>query len=191
MPAPETQRLNVLLAAYADFAEFQILPCLYLLRERATVVTAGPDRNPLRSECGLTVVPQAGWDELHEPSFALVLVPGAPDMQAACEAPRLHALLQRCAARGALFGATSGGALVLHFAGLLAGRDYTTSITAEGRATLGLDAARYREVPVVADGNLVTAKGYAALDFAIAVARRLGVEADVRGRIDYLRGAKP
>lgn len=180
-PAP----LQVLVAGHPGFADFQVLPCLYLLRNHATVTVAGSDRRPVLTECGLSVVPDASWDELEAPSFALVLVPGALDMQPACEAKELLALLQRCAARGAVFGATSGGALVLHFAGLLAGHDYTTSIPREGRDELGLDGGRYRETMVVSDGPLVTAKGYATLQFGIAVAQRLGV--DVSARVEYLR----
>ena len=107
-------------------------------------------------------------------------------MRGACESPALLSLLRRCAARGAVIGATSGGALVLHFAGLLAGHDYTTSIPSEGRNELGLDAARYREQAVVVDRNLITAHGWATLPFGIAAAERLGV--DVGKRATYLRG---
>src|SRR5215831_20408144 len=101
---------RVLIAAHTGFAEFQILPCLQLLREHVDVITAGPDRNAVHTECGLNVVPDTSWDELEAPSFSLVLVAGALDMRGACESPRLLALLQRCAARGAIIGATSGGA---------------------------------------------------------------------------------
>jgi len=177
---------RVLIAAHTGFAEFQILPCLQLLREHVDVITAGPDRNAVHTECGLNVVPDTSWDELEAPSFSLVLVAGALDMRGACESPRLLALLQRCAARGAIIGATSGGALVLHFAGLLAGHDYTTSIPPEGRAALGLDATRYRETAVVTDGNLITAHGWATLPFGLAAADRLGL--DVAKRAMYLRG---
>jgi hypothetical protein len=47
---------RVLIAAYPEFAEFQILPFLYLLRDHVDVITAGPDRDVLRTECGLNVV---------------------------------------------------------------------------------------------------------------------------------------
>jgi|SoiMethySBSTD1v2_1073268.scaffolds.fasta_scaffold2594332_2 hypothetical protein len=40
----EPPRLQVLVAAFPGFAEFQILPCLFLLAKHATVVVAGPDR---------------------------------------------------------------------------------------------------------------------------------------------------
>lgn len=184
-PMDADQRRPVLVVVYPNFADFQLLPCLFLLRDHALITTAGAYRSPVKSECELTTLPDTTWDELLSPEFALVLVPGAPDMRAACESPRLLALLQRCAANGAVIGATSGGALVLHFAGLLKGHSYTTSVAREGCRELGLDMTRYRDAPVVTDRELVTAKGYAALEFGEAVARRLGL--DVTRRIDYLR----
>jgi 4-methyl-5(b-hydroxyethyl)-thiazole monophosphate biosynthesis len=183
-------RLPVLVAAYPSFAEFQVTPALYVLRDHIEVTVAGPDRSPLRSECGLRVLPDAAWQELDAPAFALAIVPGAPDMRFACESAGLLDLLRRCAAGGAVIGALSGGPLVLHYAGLLAGRDYTTSIRPRDRATIGLDPARYRESDVVGDGPVVTAKGHAALAFAVAVTRLLGIEVP-QGRVDYLRGVHP
>lgn len=189
MTGDAAPRPPVLVAAHTGFAEFQILPCLALLRGHVRVVTAGPTRGPIATECGLRVVADLAWDELPAPSFVAVLIAGALDMRSACESPALLALLRRCAEGGAVIGATSGGALVLHFAGLLAGHDFATSIPREGCAELGLEMTRYRDGPVVADRALVTAKGYATVEFGLAIAQRLGF--DVAQRAAYLRGTKP
>jgi protein deglycase len=63
--------------------------------------------------------------------------------------------------------------------GLLDERKYTTGLTADQRKFLGtFNEDNYLDSPVVIDGNLITAKGPAFVDFAIKYGELLNLNFD-------------
>lgn len=167
---------RALLLVYPGFAELQVAPALDLLRGEVEVVVAAPARGAVRSEGGLAVLPEATWEELAGQPFAAVLVPGAIDLKAAYHHAALPALLAAAASGAEVVGAICGGPMLLHSAGLLDGRRYTTNFSAEQRALLGAPEGSYVDDELVVDGRLITARGHAHGRFGLAVAEALGID---------------
>lgn len=185
-----SDRRRVLLLVYPGFAELQVAAALDLLRERAALTVAAQRREPVRSEGGLAVMADATWGEVRGQRFDAVLVPGAVDLREAWQDDTLAALLAEAAQAATVVGAICGGPVLLHRAGLLAGRRWTTNFNAAQRASLGVPEAGWVDVDLVRDGPFVTARGHAHGRFALAVAEALGIDAAPLRRY-VLQGAEP
>ena len=129
------------------------------------VRTVGLTRAPVRSMGGVTMTPDLTLDELRAEDSAMLILPGGTvwdgeGIPAAVEKAR--ALLAAGVPVAAICGATAG----LAGAGLLDDRDHTSNAAEYLQATGYKGGARYKQVPAVTDGNLVTASSIAALEFA-------------------------
>lgn len=169
------QTMRVLLCIYPQFAELQVAPALDLLRGHADLTVAAATRDPVPSEGGLSVLPNAAWPELRGARFDALVLPGAVDLKQAWEDTTLHDALRDLAPRTRVIAAICGGPMVLHAAGLLRGRRYTTNFTAEQREFLGVSGAEFVDDDVVIDRDLITARGHAHGRFGLALAEALGI----------------
>ncbi|HTZ34917.1 MAG TPA: DJ-1/PfpI family protein [Stellaceae bacterium] len=133
----------------------------------AETLLVGKTRDPVRSEFGLTVLPNATLDDCGP--LDLVMVPGGVGMNPLLEDAAVLAFLRRQAAGARYVVGICTGSLVLGAAGLLRGRRASTHWTAhEFLARFGAIPVRER---VVVDGNVFTGGGVTAgIDVALAVA---------------------
>jgi len=123
-------------------------------------------REPVRSDHGLCLLPNATFDETG--ALDLVCVPGGPGVAALLEDEQTLAFLRRIAASARYVTSVCTGALVLGAAGLLRGRRATTHwMSRELLAPFGATPVEQR---VVRDGNVITGGGVTAgIDFALTV----------------------
>jgi len=133
--------------------------------EDRVVLVAGR-REPVRCHKGLRVVPDCVYADA--PPLDVVLLPGGMGSRAEMGNPVLLDWLRKTAPRCRWVTSVCTGALILHAAGLLAGRKATTHWSAVpmlrdlGGVTV-LERTRY-----VRDGNVVTAAGVSAgIDMAL------------------------
>ncbi|EYF01047.1 type 1 glutamine amidotransferase family protein [Chondromyces apiculatus] len=129
------------------------------------VRTVGLTRAPVRSMGGVTMTPDLTLDEVRAEDSAMLILPGGAvwdgeGIPAAVEKAR--ALLAAGVPVAAICGATAG----LAREGLLDDRDHTSNAAEYLQATGYKGGARYKQVPAVSDGNLVTASSIGALEFA-------------------------
>ncbi len=131
------------------------------------------DLEPVRSEHGLTILPQATLAQC--PPLDLVLVPGGTGVNPLLEDAEVLAFLRRRAAEARYVVGICTGSLVLGAAGLLQGRRAGTHwMSRDLLRAFGAEPVAER---VVVDGNLYTGGGVTAgIDVALTVA------ADIAGR---------
>ena len=127
-------------------------------------------RDPVRSEWGLTIVPDATFADA--PELDLLCVPGGWGIDAHLGDDELLGFLRTRAERARYITSVCSGALLLGAAGLLRGYRATTHwLSLDMLSLLGAEPVRQR---VVRDGNRFTGAGVTAgIDFGLAVAAEL------------------
>ena len=121
---------------------------------------------------GMRIVPDMAAADLHPADSAMLIIPGgfAWDGDGVPEAvEKAREFLAAGVPVAAICGATSG----LARAGLLDDVAHTSNAAEYLQATGYGGAARYRDEPAVADGNVITAPGTAPLEFAREIFRKL------------------
>ena len=168
---------RVLCLLFPGFEEIETIAPVDLLRRAGVeVVMASLNGEQLvTGRCQITVQADATLDDVADQAFDLLLIPGGPGIKAVREDGRAARLAQAYARAGKPVAAICAAPTVLHDAGLLAGRRFTShaGVLAE------LPASQLQE-RVVEDGNLVTSRGAAtSVEFGLALVRRLCGDAAV------------
>jgi transcriptional regulator GlxA family with amidase domain len=143
---------------------------------RTVVVAAG--REPVPTDIGVQVAPDATFDEVPHP--AILVVPGGalPTIRAMSD-PGVRTYVRTAAASAELVTSVCTGSLILAAVGLLEGRDATTNWFYSGiLRNLG---ATYHQQRWVETDNLIMSAGVSAgVDMALHLAARLTDEATAR-----------
>ena len=139
----------------------------------AQQLLVGKTREPVRSESGLMLLPDATYADC--PKLDMICVPGGPGMNALLTDADTLDFLRRVAAKARYVTAVCTGSLVLGAAGLLKGRRAATHWAAmEFLPSFGATAVDER---VVVDGNVITGGGVTAgIDFGLRVVAEVGGE---------------
>ena len=171
--------LFVLIQEYADWEFALLAPGLRrgfgVWEPRYEVRTVAADEGPVRSIGGVRCLPDYTFETIPDDYAALVLVGGMNWWGE--EARRVVPVVEQAQARQIVVGAICDASAFLGAHGFLNDVDHTSN----GLAYRG--AARYRNVPSVRDGNLVTANGVGFVDFtcnmlsALKAARQEEIEA--------------
>jgi transcriptional regulator GlxA family with amidase domain len=159
----------------------------HVMRSEDRVVSIAQTIRPIRAAKGLTFVPACSFETA--PVLDVLVVPGGIGTRAEARNPALIAWIRTVASRCRWVTSVCTGTLLLHEAGLVAGKRVTThwsfveTLRARGNVTV-LDDRRY-----VQDGNVVTAAGVSAgIDMALWLVGELhgeDVRRDVRRYIQY------
>ncbi len=167
---------RVLLLLAEGFEEIETLAPVDLLRRAGVeVVTASVAPGiHVTGRSGVTIHADAGLESVAAEGFDLLVIPGGPGVKVLRADGRAAALARQFVEAGKTVGAICAAPMVLHDAGLLAGRRFTAHDSVWGELPDALGAEK-----VVEDGPLITSRGAGtAVDFGLAlVARLCGQEA--------------
>jgi cyclohexyl-isocyanide hydratase len=160
--------LNIGFVIFADLTQLDFTAPLQVFHRLpgATTHIVAKSRDPVPSDCGLSMLPTATFHDC--PPLDLICVPGGAGVARAMLDRETIEFVQRQAVGARYVTSVCTGAFVLGMAGLLQGRRATThwaytDLLARVGATF--DPAR-----VVWDGNVVTAGGVTSgIDFALRV----------------------
>jgi cyclohexyl-isocyanide hydratase len=137
-------------------------------RTRVHLIAASLD--PVRSESGLTIIPDTEFDSA--PPLDVLFIPGGPGQQRVMEDERLISFLRQRGREAQYTTAVCTGSLLLGAAGLLWGYRATTHwLSLELLALFGAEPVPER---VVVDRDRITGAGITAgVDFGLVVAAKL------------------
>ena len=143
---------------------------------RYQVRLCGLTRDPITTMGGLRLVPDITIDEIEDDSKSLLILPGGMTWLEPMHDPVL-AKVRKLLDTGMIVGAICGATMALANAGMLDNRPHTSNdLGALKQFCPGYSGEKYYlSEPAVTDGNLITASGFASVDFAYAVMKKLGV----------------
>jgi cyclohexyl-isocyanide hydratase len=186
-PTPSPADVNVGLVLFPDLTQLDLTgPYEVFARlPRTAVHLVAATRQPVRSERGLTITPDAAFDQV--PPLDVVCVPGGVGVNAMMEDDALLRFLQVQAQGARYVTSVCTGALLLGAAGLLRGYRATTHwLSLDLLPLFGVDAVDQR---VVIDRNRITGGGVTAgIDFGLVVASELfgrAVAEEIQLMIEY------
>lgn len=173
---------------YNQFCNFEIAPALELLAIAQKPITIfAKTLSSVRSEEGLTVLPEKTIDELSLEEYDSLLLPGAMDIREAIEDDAILAFIKQF--DGMPIGAISIAPLLLLKAGLLDGKPFMAGVnpdelaeegyTSEDLAHMkGWDECVKNPVPegYIRSGNIVTSVSYGFIRWAMAFGEMLGIK---------------
>lgn len=188
--------MRALCYIYDNMADFEVTLLLHRLHQAGCQVqTAGDAPGQVTAQSGMHYVPDMTLKDAAEQALPdALLIPGGPinpQQNGVCP------LIRRMDAAGHLVAAICFAPQFLARAGVLGERSYTTSCSHEKMAQLGISdffpRALEQDARVVEDGHILTAKGYAFVDFAEKVCRYLQVadEETLQGWFAPVRGDAP
>jgi putative intracellular protease/amidase len=167
-------KTKVLVLFYPDCIEFEaILAAQVLHGENLTIDVATPDGTDYHGPSGIALRATHSYANVHPEEYLVVIVPGG-DTESVLENETLVGILKAANNSGATFGAICGGPLLLARAGVLKGRHFTHGYGANSTLPYWKDGI-YEDQLTVVDGNIVTAKPQAYIDFAIEVLYAAGL----------------
>ena len=170
----EKVKTKALVIFYPDCIEFEAILAAQVLRgENLTIDVATPDGADYMGPCGMVLRATHSYAEVHPEEYRVVIVPGG-DTETVLDNNTLIGILRAANDAGATFGAICAGPLLLARAGLLKGRRFTHGYGADSKLA-DWEGGSYTDEWVVVDGNIVTAKPQAYIDFAVDVLYAAGL----------------
>lgn len=170
---------KVLCYIYPEMADFEVSLLLHQLRKAGgrEIVAVSEGLEEVTAQSGLRYLPDRRIAEIQDlEGIEALLIPGGPicnEQNAICP------LARRMLESGKLVAAVCFGPQFLGRAGMLDRYRYTTSCSVGEIRRLGcadpFNRANFVHRRTVADRNLITAQGYAFVDFAMEVCRYLAV----------------
>lgn len=173
---------------YNQFCNFEIAPALEMLAMAQKPITIfAKTLSPVRSEEGLTALPEKTIDELKLEEYDSLLLPGAMDIQEAIEDNAILDFIKQF--DGMPIGAISIAPLLLLKAGLLDGKPFMAGVNPEDLAEEGYtseDLALMKgwndsiKNPVpegyIRSGNIVTSVSYNFVRWTLAFGEMVGIK---------------
>lgn len=175
---------------YEGFCNFELSVALEMLAMAGKPITVfAVEKNVVRSEEGLRVVPEKCIAELDIEEYDSLLLTGAADIAEAVNNPSVIDFVKAFGERHCIIGAISIAPLLLVKAGLLAGKRFMAGATKaevieEGfpeedlRHMVGWDDAVLHPIPngYMRDGNIITSVAFHFIQWAMAFGRAVGIE---------------
>lgn len=166
---------QIILLLYPGCIFNEVALALELLAQKFEVLAATPDGTDHKASNGLTISVKSAYSELSLDHCAGILIPGG-DPGSVKDNDDLAEVLATAHGKGILLAAICAGPFVLAKAGILKGKKIAHGYDQERLRFLVTFFAgvTLTDLPIVKDGNILTAKPEAFIDFAVELAAQLG-----------------
>ncbi len=185
---------KVLCYIYNSMADFEISLLLHRLKNtgKKEIVSISESTRVLTAQSGLQYQPQMTIEDMKNiEDVEALIIPGGPINNNQNDICKLAADIIQS---GKLIGAICFAPQFLGRAGILNSYSFTTSCSEQKIQQLGcqdpFDRNNYVDKRCVVDRNLITAKGYAFVDFAIEVCKYMKIFSDENELYEQLQKVK-
>ena len=160
---------------YDGFANFEVVMPMYLLKTACQVKTVGMTKDAVKSLEGLTVIPDMIVEEVRLLEEDVLIIPGGdPEVLNGQEA--FYDLIRQGNDAKTLLAAICAGPVHLAKAGVLEGKEYTTSHPHDEASPFDPDL--YVKKNVVVDDHIVTAQPSGYVEFGIVLGQLMDIYQD-------------
>ena len=164
---------------YDTCALFEVTVLSYLMSTVGEVKYVGVSREKIVTFEGITIEPDVQLSEIDISDIDLLVVPGG-NAQFLINNDHLCIMLRKTYENNGIIAAICSGVVQLAYSGIIGSRKFTTSVEID---ELPLEQSVYIDADVVVDGNIVTAKAKAFVEFGIEVGKIMNIYKDTD---DYL-----
>lgn len=175
---------------YNQFCNFEFSVALEMLAMASKPITIfAKTINPLKSEEGLTVIPDKTIDELNIEEYDSLLLTGAADIRETIEDETILEFIKKFDGENFIIGAISIAPLLLVKTGMLSGKRFMAGVNKEEvyeegfseedlKGMIGWDDNIEKPVPegYIRDGNIITSVSYNFIKWAIAFGNAVGIQ---------------
>jgi len=177
---------KALVLSYPGCIMFEVMLASELISKAHLIELATIDGQAFVGSTGLAFQAHKSYADVDVLDYECLIVPGGDTFEV-IENVVLERILQRANAQNILIGAICAGPLLLAKAGILEGRKFTHGFGDHHGEFLApfWDGADFVDESVVVDGNVVTAKPEAHIDFGVMLARLTNAITDAKA--DYFR----
>jgi protein deglycase len=172
----ESQMKKVLFFAYPQYADFEIGHALFLLRKvcKAEITTVSIGGNSVESLGGLWTQVSASIAEINIKNFDLILMSGGDGIQEVIDNEEVLTMLKTATINSIPIASICASAALLGKAGILVGRKFTCLPSTIDQYTSLFELSSYTSSDIEVENTIITAKGTAFAEFAVAVCQQLG-----------------
>lgn len=175
---------------YNQFCNFEFGVALEMLAMVDKPITIfAKSLNPVRSEEGLTVIPDKTINEVNIEEYDSLLLTGSADIREAIEDETILEFIKKFDGENFIIGAISIAPLLLVKTGMLNGKKFMAGINKEEvyeegfseedlKQMIGWDDNKENPVPegYIREGNIITSISYNFIKWAIAFGKAVGIE---------------
>ena len=187
--------MRIALFYYDGFAEFEMVLAGLLLQKKHEIVAVALEDREYRSEERQRYLVDQAIQDVDVQSIDLLIIPGGDPGQL-FESQELKAFIEALLTAGKKVGAICGGACLLAGLGILDGKRCTGMTRGEAPDVPGFryfENAEFSNDYVVVDGNLITGQGQAYVEFAMELARQMGLvesEEEYQEGVNWLKNVR-
>jgi len=164
---------------YPNFSGYELTTALSILMQgKKPISVISIDKEPVREEAGLTVMADLTVDQVNYEEFDSLLLTGCMDIFNVLPNTVYTDFIQNISKQdNFIIASISSSPALLAKAGLLKNKKYTVGLMEEARKASGLfEGANYIDELIVQDGNLITARGSAFIEFGIQFGKLLNLQ---------------
>jgi putative intracellular protease/amidase len=175
---------------YDGFVQFEIILACYFMKTRGDILTVSLDDCNVTSYEGFDIIPSINLSDFIPDSASVLIIPGG-NPKPLINNSQLKESIIEMNNRGALLAAICSGPIALARAGVLNGKRFTTTLPPDQYTAFSKCIYTGKDVEI--DGNIITAKANAYVDFAIETGKMLGAfrdEKDIKETIEYFKHFK-
>lgn len=175
---------------YNKFCNFEFSVALEMLAMAGKPITIfAKSLNPVKSEEGLTVIPDKIINEINIEEYDSLLLTGSADIRKAIEDETILEFIKKFDSENFIIGAISNAPLLLVKTGMLSGKKFMAGVNKEEvfeegfmeedlKQMIGWDDNIENPVPegYIREGNIITSISYNFIKWAIAFGNAVGIE---------------
>ena len=170
-------KIAILLYSACSLQEITTLTSTLCLSFGQSLDYLASEKKVYTSEEGLQVIPDFTFAEVQNVKYDCIILPGTLEPFVSLYDSRLISFLERVDTKRTIVAAISSSPMFLGKAGLLRSRYYTGGLYMELVEYFSfLEKANFLHQPVVKDKNVITAIGFAYVEFSQTVLDALGLE---------------
>lgn len=164
---------------YPNFSEYELTTALSILMQGGKPISIiSIDEAPVRGEAGLTIMADLTVDQVNYEEYDSLLLTGCMDILDVLTNSTYTDFIQNISKQdNFIIASISSSPALLAKAGLLKNKNYTVGLLEEARKASGVfEDANYLDELIVQDGNIITARGSAFIEFGIRFGELLNLE---------------